>query len=79
MEEVLLTGVAALDDDSKLVFTQHCVNSEHWARNKKKRKAAAIMGDSSTAAGSFTVLVPGVNGAVAEDFLDGKVSRTNFW
>lgn len=74
MEEVLLTGVAALDDDSKLVFTQHCVNSEHWARNKK-RKAAAIMGDSSTTAGSFTVLVPG-NGAVAEDFLDGKVSRT---
>lgn len=78
MEEVLLTGVAALDDDSKLVFTQHCVNTEHWARNKK-RKATAIMGDSSTAAGSFTVLVPGVNGAVAEDFLDGKVSRTNFW
>ena len=104
MEEVLLTGVADLDDESKLLFTQHCLDRDNWAGSGRKRKAPAIMGDSSTevadqgeskgakvssksesasaaakgnsrssvTAGSFTVLVPGVDGALGDDFLKGK-------
>ena len=104
MEEVLLTGVADLDDESKLLFTQHCLDRDNWAGSGRKRKAPAIMGDSSTevadqgeskgakvssksesasaaakgnirssvSAGSFTVLVPGVDGALGDDFLKGK-------
>ena len=100
MEEVLLTGVGALSDANKLLFVQHCVNSGHWARNKKRKQ---IMGDTGTAAkgskvasksqsaskaaassggannivaGSFVVLVPGVDGAEEDQFLKGKTFLT---
>ncbi|KAL7541643.1 hypothetical protein ACHAXR_011088 [Thalassiosira sp. AJA248-18] len=46
MEEVLLTGVAALDEASQRLFVQRCVDSEHWAGNKRKHKQ--IMGDSGS-------------------------------
>jgi hypothetical protein len=98
MEEVLLTGVGALSDANKLLFVQHCVNSDHWAKNKKRKQ---IMGDTGTAAkgakvasksqsaskaaaasstagasnivaGSFIVLVPGVDGAEDDKLLSGK-------
>ena len=112
MEEVLLTGVSALDDASKLLFVHHCVDSSHWAGGGKKRKHMQIMDDtveaasnsskgkvanqsqsasksakskktqsqvpgasataaagSTIVAGSFTVLAPGVDGALANDEL----------
>lgn len=73
MEEVLLTGVAGLDDESKSLFTQHCMDSNNWAG--RKRKAVAIMAEGTSAAsessGNF-ILVPGVDGAVGDNFLDGK-------
>ena len=105
MEEVLLTGVADLDIESKLLFCQHCLDRDNWAGSGRKRKAPAIMGDNSTevaadqgtskgakvasksesasaaakgnsrssvSAGSFTVLVPQVDGAVDDNFLKGK-------
>ena len=43
MEEVLLTGVGALEHSSKLLFVQHCVNRENWAKNRKRKQ---IMEDS---------------------------------
>lgn len=103
MEEVLLTGVGALSDANKLLFVQHCVNSGHWAKNKKRKQ---IMGDTGTTAkgakgakvasksqsaskaaassggannivaGSFVVLVPGVDGAEEDQFLKGKTFLT---
>lgn len=73
MEEVLLTGVAGLDDESKSLFTKHCMDSNNWAG--RKRKAVAIMAEDASAAsassGNF-ILVPGVDGAVSDNFLDGK-------
>ncbi len=45
MEEVLLTGVRALDTASQLLFVQRCVNPEHWA-GSTKRKAALMAGES---------------------------------
>ena len=44
MEEVLLTGVRALDNASQLVFVQRCVNPEHWA-GSAKRKATSMTGE----------------------------------
>jgi len=111
MEEVLLTGAGALDDASKLLFVQHCINGDHWAGNRKRKRAhimgetdsggaaeragaseagkarvrpsaaassddgasAARSGSDDVVAGSFAVLVPGVDGAVDDDkFLRGK-------
>mmetsp|Transcript_27345 Transcript_27345/g.51675 ORF Transcript_27345/g.51675 Transcript_27345/m.51675 type:complete len:644 (+) Transcript_27345:106-2037(+) len=106
MEEVLLTGVDALDDASKLLFVQHCRNIDHWANNRKRRQirgesgseqavpsksarvqsqpspfsaAASFAAGSSTdgsnniVAGIFTVLVPGVDGAIDDEkLLRGK-------
>jgi hypothetical protein len=119
MEGMLLVGVAAMDDASKLSFVRHCVDVENWARNRKKRKAVAIMmgpeasggaglavgsrsassfavsagGDGPTSAtttmttvpggdfaagsgfvtpGNFRVLVPGVDGARADNALVGQ-------
>lgn len=46
MEEVLLTGVRALDNASQLIFVQRCVNREHWA-GTKKRKATSVVGDTA--------------------------------
>ena len=44
MEEVLLTGVRALDNASQLIFVQRCVNPEHWA-GSAKRKATLMTGE----------------------------------
>ena len=44
MEEVLLTGVRALDSASQLIFVRRCVNPEHWA-GSTKRKAALMSGE----------------------------------
>ena len=44
MEGMLLVGVSALDEASKLSFVRHCVDADNWAGNGKKRKAVAIMG-----------------------------------
>ena len=44
MEGMLLVGVSALDEASKLSFVRHCVDADNWAGTGKKRKAVAIMG-----------------------------------
>lgn len=44
MEEVLLTGVRALDSAAQLIFVRRCVNPEHWA-GSTKRKAALMSGE----------------------------------
>lgn len=44
-EEVLLTGLAALDEEEKMSFVRHVINSDHWAGNRK-RKAGAATGPS---------------------------------
>lgn len=99
MEEVLLTGLGALDDASQRLFVQHCVDSDHWARGKKRRHkqilggsidgaaesstgrkgrsqpptAASAAGGPDVAAGSFAILVPGVDGALGDErYLRGK-------
>lgn len=107
MEEVLLTGVEELDEESQELFVRHCVDSDHWAYGGRKRKAiqadaaegaapskaakVASKSESASAAskkkgkgkkiapsssdvvsGSFTVLVPGVDGALNEKTLAGK-------
>ena len=51
MEGMLLVGVSALDEASKLSFVRHCVDADNWARNGKKRKAVAIMGPGAAASG----------------------------
>ena len=50
MEDVLLTGVRALDNAPQIVFVQRCVNREHWA-GTAKRKATLATGD-TTAGGA---------------------------
>lgn len=54
MEDILLTGTGTLDDAEKILFVQHCVNSENWA-GYKKRKAKQIMGESSSAGQGVSV------------------------
>ena len=44
MEEVLLTGVKALDKTSQTLFVQHCLNPDHWA-GTSKRKATLMTGE----------------------------------
>jgi len=45
MEEVLLTGLAAMDEEDQMTFVRHVINSDHWAGNRK-RKAGAASGPS---------------------------------
>ena len=51
MEEIILTGVGALDDASKRLFGQHCVNRDNWAGNRKRRRNQ-IMGEPTTDSGA---------------------------
>ena len=100
MEEVLLTGVDAMELAAQILFVRHCVDSKNWARNRKRKQimgdntqaeskackvanksesaAAAAKGTSAAEASSnqhpvgFTVLVPGVDGALSDMILRDK-------
>jgi NAD-dependent DNA ligase len=37
MEDSLLTGVGALDESSKTLFVQHCMDSDNWAGSGKRK------------------------------------------
>jgi len=41
MEEVLLTGLAALDEENQMAFVRHVIDSDHWAGNRKRKAGSA--------------------------------------
>jgi len=49
MEEVLLTGLAALDEEDQMTFVRHVINTDHWAGNRK-RKAGSASGSKAKSA-----------------------------
>lgn len=84
MSEVLLSGVAELNDEQLEEFVRHAKNPKHWARKTKRsvrplpRTTVATTSDSTAVARvrkdgkkAFVIPVPGRNGALA-DVLKGK-------